>query len=532
MPLSIRRRPQSGEPQTIPPEAPGPGPASRRQRPGRGRRRLGIALLGAVLLVSGAWFLPGPADSLLEAVERTDLTAPLRPLGTSELALRFPEVLPLDWPVPETLQVGKLTMYTTIDTRLQDEMQAYLEAQRPHYAAAVALDPLTGGILAIASYSSHSAWRDRNLGLAAGFPAASIFKLVTAAGALAEGRRGRLDPIQFVGSRTARPADWNTKTTINPKGNWITLEEAFAGSVNPVFGTLGAFDLGRDGVLQWGQLFGWDAPLTDQLRVAESRMRLADDPIATAQVGAGYTQATTLSPLHGAALAATVVNGGTFIRPGIIDAIVDAEGRVRYSRPVLDGERLFSAGVADELLLMMEATVVYGTARRPYDQRSGVLNHLIVGGKTGTLTGTDPAGRNLWFVGWAWDTVAREPLAFATLVVDPGGARMNAKDLSKRLLTTYFERHRERTASNVEYAFARREAVLPEPLAKPGRRPGRPAAAAQVDSSAQDGAAEATAAAKPKPRAAAGKRRATSAKTPPARKPSTRQSTTRKKPGS
>ena len=106
----------------------------------------------------------------------------------------------------------------------------------------------------------------------------------------------------------------------------------------------------------------------------------------------------------------------------------------------MEGRRVLTPQVALELARMMQATMDYGTASSAFAARGGVLERLIVGGKTGTLTSESPPGHCQWLVGWAFDPVTGRSLAFATISLRSGiKSTSEAKDLSKNLLAAYFE---------------------------------------------------------------------------------------------
>jgi len=65
----------------------------------------------------------------------------------------------------------------------------------------------------------------------------------------------------------------------------------------------------------------------------------------------------------------------------------------------------------------MQATVKRGSARKPFRGFfKGPRSDVEVGGKTGTLTGQNPRGRNDWFVGYAKH--GDRDIAFAALCVN------------------------------------------------------------------------------------------------------------------
>ncbi|MCX5909727.1 MAG: hypothetical protein NTY64_21770 [Deltaproteobacteria bacterium] len=84
--------------------------------------------------------------------------------------------------------------FYTVDPALQMSVNEILHSYRPPYSAFVAIDPKTGRILALADYARENPW---NAGVwqRATYPAASIFKLVTAASVPGK----RTSTLQFAG---------------------------------------------------------------------------------------------------------------------------------------------------------------------------------------------------------------------------------------------------------------------------------------------------------------------------------------------
>ena len=66
----------------------------------------------------------------------------------------------------------------------------------------------------------------------------------------------------------------------------------------------------------------------------------------------------------------------------------------------------------------MEATITQGTSRKSFRSlvRDRHFRELVVGGKTGSLTGDDPKGKVDWFVGYAMNE--NQKIAVAALTVN------------------------------------------------------------------------------------------------------------------
>jgi len=82
---------------------------------------------------------------------------------------------------------------------------------------------------------------------------------------------------------------------------------------------------------------------------------------------------------------------------------------------------------------MMATTVTEGTAHRSFRRlsRDPVLSQLQMGGKTGSLTGTNPPGKTEWFVGYARSNDAQ--IAVGIVVVNDKYWRVKPAELAKEI---------------------------------------------------------------------------------------------------
>jgi cell division protein FtsI/penicillin-binding protein 2 len=109
-----------------------------------------------------------------------------------------------------------------------------------------------------------------------------------------------------------------------------------------------------------------------------------------------------ITPLHAGQLA-TILAHGLRIEPWWIDRVIDGEGHVLTLPQPAAPERVMSDQIARELREMLVLTTTRGTARRAFRDRRGRsrLGSVLVAGKTGNLSGSDPKGRYEWFMGVA-----------------------------------------------------------------------------------------------------------------------------------
>jgi penicillin-binding protein A len=333
----------------------------------------------------------------------------------------------------------------SFDPDLQRFIQKKLKDYRVDWGGVAVVDPSTGEILALASHSEKG-WNDGNLALRATFPAASIFKIVTATAALEENLVERTSTFRYR-LRFRRDEGTIRRSDLLKEGgnNEVTVEEAFAKSENKVFGKIG-LRIGGPRLLDYAQRFGFNSDIpfefpADWSKAGSSGGEETDedeDIVEQARLAAGF-QGATLSPLHGAMIAGAVANGGKMMLPHLVRRVTEEGGRDVYRAQPTVWTTPMSEGTSRELRLMMEKTISRGgTAHRGFRklERDRTLNKLDIGGKTGSLTGKNPPGKNLWFVGYAqgYDRT----IAIGIVLVHDRIWRVKPSRLSREIMDFYF----------------------------------------------------------------------------------------------
>ena len=325
----------------------------------------------------------------------------------------------------------------TIDSSLQNATAAVLEHYRPDYGVFVAIDPESGHLLAIASHQREGT-PEHNLALRAGYPAASVFKIITAAAAVDLGKVQADTVLPFNGKETSL----YRKNVLHHKNNqWtrhFTLKKSFAKSVNTVFARMGIELVTREHLLAYAERFGFNQSLGSDFILDNSTFQLTrDDPWLIAKTAAGYTRETTLNPIHGAVIAATIANGGYRVRPTLVDALIEDHGIILYETPPTTRIRVLASKTTDQLQEMMETTVRLGSAKSSFKNFfRGDYSEVRVGGKTGTLTGLNPPGRYDWFVGYAHR--GEKKLAFASLCINREYWHVKSAYVARKAIEHYF----------------------------------------------------------------------------------------------
>lgn len=340
--------------------------------------------------------------------------------------------------LPITVGGQQFTVETTLDPGLQNFLLDTLDRKNSRYVGIVVMDPGSGKVLAMAGYDRTDP--DGNPCLDSQFPAASIFKIVTAATAVDQLGYTVNTPTSFGGAKHTLYKQQLTGQN-HRSDTTLPLGEAFAESINPVFGKLGSLRLGKAGLEQAAANFGFNQPIDFELPLAPSQFQISDDPYNWSEVASGFNRQTTLSPLHGAMLAATVINGGRMPMPSIVERIADVQGEDLYRRPApAEGRPLISPRTASALVEMMETTIDSGTARKAFRnyQQDHVLSGLQIGGKTGSLSNASNEVRYDWFVGFARERQGGRAVAVAVMAAHQDFIGIRAGDYARRTFAYYF----------------------------------------------------------------------------------------------
>lgn len=389
-------------------------------------------LVPASALVLAGLVLPRPSSSgtgdgapssTATAQEKLAAAAPAAP----ELPIRIGEIAFDEGSGRYVAPLGGARARLTLDPRLQERLEGALDTYRVPWGATVLIEPATGRILALAEHSRAEPGR-RGLPLAALAPAASIFKLVTAAALLEQGIQPDEEVCYHGGKRRLAPrllAD-------DPRRDHrcTTLVSAFGHSTNVVFAKLAGrgLDAGRLRATAERFLFNTEIPFAHPVEV--SRAVIPEDDFGFAETAAGFGPVK-LSPLHAALLAAIVANDGVLVPPTIVDEV--AGGALP---PAGAPRRVVEEPVAAELARMMRSTVTEGTARRAFARARGPLRGIPVAGKTGSLANAQPYRDYSWFVGYA--PADRPQVAIATVVVNERLWHARAPTVAREALEAYF----------------------------------------------------------------------------------------------
>ena len=301
---------------------------------------------------------------------------------------------------------------TTIDPALQAAAESALAGR---YGAAVALEPRTGDVLAIAGTAA-----------LAPQPPGSVFKIITLAAALEHGvvKPGDSFPVE-----TAAVLEGVRLENADGEACGGTLRNSFAHSCNSVFAPLGV-RVGAGRLVEMSERFGFNRPsrLPDEPPSSMPPAAEIGDALAlgSTAIGQGRLLATTAQM---ASVASTIAADGRRAAPTLLEA--------RRERP----RRVLEPRVARLVGNYMAEVVRSGTGT------AAALPGVQVAGKTGTaelrkttqdpeVVGEgvidDPTDTDAWFAAFA---PRRDPrIAVAVLLVGGGTGGTTAAPAARVLL--------------------------------------------------------------------------------------------------
>lgn len=336
---------------------------------------------------------------------------------------------------------GGYTIVWTVDPELQKRIGSYISGHRVPYGFFIAENPKNGRLLAF--WGSQYSKYDGSLLLRATYPAASLFKIITTTDALSQHKITPDTRIHFHGCLYCiGPAYWHNDRRRDRIE--FTVAEALGKSINTVFAKIALRYLSPNDLRETASRYGFNHPIRSDLPIDQSHADIPDDLNGFAFCSAGFGDVG-ISPIHAAAIAGALSNDGVMMKPHLIEKIVGKDGQLIYQDTPDYLFSVTSPAISKTMISMMRSTVIKGTGHRAFFRWrfNPKLRHILVAGKTGTLTGKNPAGHYVWFIGTASN---RDPtIAVAALTIDQGIWTIKGPDIASKGMYTFFnEKHSDR----------------------------------------------------------------------------------------
>lgn len=344
-------------------------------------------------------------------------------------------------------------LHLTIDGRLQRAAEEGLRKSSSGMGAVVALDVKTGGILALASIPDFDPNQfllpestvnlkqlpEFNLATQGTYAPGSIFKIITGAAILNEGKIDPTDRIHCpgyfdVGGRTFKC--WEKKGH-----KYMDWWNGLANSCDVYFYRMG-LRAGGEAIEKYEKMFGLGRATRiglpgekrgyvfgPEARRAR-KMHWHDGDTCNLAIGQGELLVT---PLQMAVMTAAVATKGILWRPHFVSRIEYADGRPEYRQRPEELSRINLKPRTWQLLdEALQQVVKSGTGGRVFTPG------LVIRGKTGTAQ--NPHGEdNAWFVAYAGREGQEPELALAVLVQHGGHGSDAAGPVAKKMIHNYFQ---------------------------------------------------------------------------------------------
>ncbi len=313
----------------------------------------------------------------------------------------------------------------TVDPKAQEAAFNGLKALGPNVqGSVVALEPSTGKVLAmvslptydpnrLASHDLNQVTKDfktlnddpaqplLNRAIQTRLPPGSTFKVVTAAAAIDKGLYTADDTVPggvtYQLPLTHGPTGLidNEGRSCGANGSKIPFTQAMEQSCNTSFAQI-AEQVGAADMAKTAEGFGFNSHYFDDLSPqAESVFPTDIDDAQLGQTGFGQFDVAA-TPLQMAMVAAGLANGGTVMRPYLVDEEQSADLDVLDKTDPQELSKAVSSTTASEVTKLMVSTVENGTAS------PAAIPGIQVAGKTGTAqTGQTAKSPYAWFISFA-----------------------------------------------------------------------------------------------------------------------------------
>lgn len=328
----------------------------------------------------------------------------------------------------------------TFNQELEEFIKKQLALYRPDFTSVVVMDNETGYILAAVDYARTKNIFGRDLAFTTTHPAASIFKVITAADLLENTHIKTDTEFSFTGRSTTL---YRSQLKEPANRRWIRsldLHKAFATSNNVIFGRTAIENLTPAGLKRMAEKFGFNKRLLEGVNLTPSIFTMAQDQYNLAELSSGLNTQTLMSPVHGAVIGSVVANNGLLRYPVVIKSLEGLQDKKVIYPPMKKDEAVLTPQSADDLRTLFMGTITQGTARSSFRRSLYLLNKLEIGGKTGSITGGEPRGKRDWFVSYAKSLEDKNDkgISICVMIVNQKKWYIKSPLLAKNIMEYYY----------------------------------------------------------------------------------------------
>jgi cell division protein FtsI/penicillin-binding protein 2 len=373
------------------------------------------------------------SENVAEQFQRKDLTSFLNEelIDTSTLTDR--------WSVEK--DGSRLTIQTTIDAKLQKYIMRLLRRPQTFQSAIVVLNPYDGRVLAMAGHDANG--KPGIICLNADYPAASLFKIVSAAAALETAGYSPDKIVSYVGRRHTL-YKYQLEQPTKRSSRQTSFRKAFASSNNSVFGKLGIYDLGQEALADYADRFFFNRSIPFDYPMTSSTIDIPENRFGLAEIASGFNKQTLISPLHAALFAAVVANNGEMAVPRLVDSITYKTGEFFYKSQCRMLEPPISSKAAAELKILMQDSVTSGTTRSAFWKlrHKKKFKNLDIGAKTGTINDETDRFKYDWITAFALSPDGGGAISISVLGVHGKKLGVRSTEFARAIIDFYFSSKR------------------------------------------------------------------------------------------
>jgi len=299
----------------------------------------------------------------------------------------------------------------TVDLGIQQQLENILAAgeqrDKAESISALVMDPHTGAIKAMANYPTYDPAKYNevqdgntfnNLAVTEPIEVGSIMKTLTTSAALDQGvvqpNTTYYDPakwkvdgftitnIEEDGGPGVRSLPELLNLSLNTGATWELMQMG-GGDINTKARNawhdymVNHFQLGKPTGIEQGYESPGYVPRPEDNGAG----------IDLTYANTAFGQAMTATPVQMAAALSSVINGGTYYQPHLIDQVTDGNGKTTATQPKIVAQHVVSPKVGQALIPMMQYVVDHHNIVPAFDQ-----SKYTVGGKTGTAEIAKPGG--------------------------------------------------------------------------------------------------------------------------------------------
>lgn len=300
-----------------------------------------------------------------------------------------------------------LTVDIAMQQQLEDILKKGVEHAKGQWGSAVIMDPNTGAVKAMANYPTYdpSNYQDvtdpsvfNNAAVSHPIEVGSTMKTLTTAAALDQGviqpDTTYYDPAHWLvdgfnitnieedGGPGERSIEDILNLSLNTGATWELMQ-------------MGGGKLDAKGRNAWYNYMSNHYRFGKETGIEQGYESPGYVPLP-ANNGAGidltyantaFGQAMTATPIQMAAALSSVLNGGTYYQPRLVDAVIAPDGTTTKKSPKVVERNVVAPKVGQELVPLMQQVVQHHYILPPFNQ-----DKYIVGGKTGTAQVAKPSG--------------------------------------------------------------------------------------------------------------------------------------------